>query len=128
MKKVEEDKLVAFTIVSIIFAIGIMILMHLIVMGFTSTSPKLTLYFVNTIGPVLIFLGVLITVFYYFKKRSIILKYAIVLIVIGVIMLLLKYCFYQTVYGYHVYYSLLGLIGLYIVGVIGYTIYRIRNT
>ncbi len=129
MKRAEKDKLVLATIIDSLVAIGFAILLYVVVRGYNTIPIQPTDNFVLAAGPILILLGLAFLVLSKFHKSFLNNKHALGLIFIGASVLLLRYGFLQSpvAFGFYLYYSLLALTFLFIIGIIAYTFIRIRK-
>lgn len=130
MKVVQKEKLAAFTVLSIIFSIAFGLILYFIVSGFTKPlDPRPNGALVNFLGTLLILLSLVIGVLSYRKRKLFIVKYSIISLALGIIMIGLKLLYFDISGGYGkiTYYVLLGLCGLYATGVTVYAIYKFRK-
>ncbi len=129
MKRAEKDKLVLATIIDSLLAIGFAILLYVVVRGYNTIPIQPTDSFVVAAGPISILLGVVFLALSKFRKSFLKTKYALGIIFTGAVLLLLRYGFMESPvgFGFHLYYSLLALTFLLIIGIIAYTFIRIRR-
>ncbi len=126
MKRAEKDKLINFTLINVFIATVFAIILYVIVQGYTNINPNTAIIFVIYAGSFLTLTGLAAIILSYMRRKLSVVRYSLIPLVLGLLMLVMHFGFLTTKYGYYVYYSLLALIALYIVGVIGYTVNRIR--
>lgn len=126
MKRAEKDKLINFTLINVFIAIVFAVILYVIVQGYTNMNPNPAKSFVIYSGSFLTLIGLAAIILSYMRRKLSVARYSLIPLVLGLLMLVMHFGFWATKYGYYVYYSLLALIALYIVGVIGYTVNKIR--
>ena len=127
MKRVEKEKIISSTIFNVFFSIGVAIILYLIVNGYNRIPNIPTRDFVIFTGSVLSIFGLIFLILAYKSKREMLIKYSTITLLLGALMLVLHYSYFETRFGQFVYYALLALISFYAVGTITYSVVRLRR-
>lgn len=125
MKNAQKEKLANNAVISIVLALCFAGLFYHEFNGLTNKIPTTpTEYFVNTTGILLILVGVIGAAFSHLRKMPSIFGFSITFAGIGVVMFLLKYGLISSPvpYGKYLFYSLMVLTGVYIIGAIVYIV------
>jgi hypothetical protein len=127
MKAAEKDKLATSAIISVLLFSVFAIMIYMVVSGFQTLNPAPTQMFAIRFGQILGALGMILGIFCFVKKKFNFLEYAITAVFFGLTLLGLEYFYFEAYGGYGKYYyaGLIGLIGLYVLVRIGYTVYRV---